>query len=99
MSAAQTTLLGAIAGCTIFLGLPLGRVRGLSERWRAFLAVLSAGILLFIFWDVVSAAAEDVEGALLAAKDGGSWGRFVLYATMLACGFVVGTLGLAACER
>jgi ZIP family zinc transporter len=99
MSASQTTLLGAIAGSTIFLGLPLGRVQTLRPRWRAFLSVLSAGILLFIFWDVVSAAADGVEGALNAAKGGGSWGRFVLYATMLASGFVAGTLGLSAVER
>src|SRR4051812_37243061 len=76
MSALQTTLLGAIAGATIFLGLPLGRVRRLPDRWRAFLSVLSAGILLFIFWDVVAASSETVEEALHTAKDGGSWGRF-----------------------
>ena len=53
MTALQTTLLGAIAGATIFLGLPLGRVERLSPRIRNFLAALSAGILLFIFWDVI----------------------------------------------
>ena len=32
MTAAQTTILGAVAGGTIFLGLPLGRVGGMSAR-------------------------------------------------------------------
>src|SRR6478609_3288276 len=32
MSSAHVAILGAIAGFTIYLGLPLGRVRGLSVR-------------------------------------------------------------------
>jgi zinc transporter, ZIP family len=99
MSAAQTTLLGAIAGATIFLGLPLGRVDHLSARVRNFLAALSAGILLFIFWDVVGASADMVETQLLAAKGGGSWGRFALYAAMGMAGLAVGALSLAWLER
>ena len=71
------TVLGAIAGATIFLGLPLGRVQHLSPRMRNFLAALSAGILLFIFWDVVGASAEMIESALLtprtAARGAASW--------------------------
>ena len=34
MSTTQTLLLGAIAGFTIFLGLPLGRVRNVDPRIR-----------------------------------------------------------------
>src|SRR6058998_3474964 len=98
MDALETTVLGAIAGGTIFLGLPLGRVQRVSQRWRAFLTVLSAGILLFIFWDVVTAAGDSVEGALTTAKEGGSWSRFALYAAMLAGGFGVGAFSLAAAE-
>jgi zinc transporter, ZIP family len=99
VSAAETTLLGAIAGMTIFLGLPLGRVQHLSPRVRNFLAALSAGILLFIFWDVVGAAAEAIEGALLDAKDGGSWSRFILFAAMGAGGLAVGALSLTWLEK
>lgn len=99
MTAAETTLLGAIAGSTIFLGLPLGRVQHLSLRTRNFLAALSAGILLFIFWDVVGAAAEMIENALLGAKDGGSWERFLVFAVMGAGGLALGALSLAWLEK
>jgi zinc transporter, ZIP family len=99
MSAWQTALLGAIAGGTIFLGLPLGRVGRLSARTRAFLATLSAGILLFIFYDVISQAAGVVSSAVVGADHGGSWARAALDTTMLAIGFAVGALGLAWVER
>jgi len=100
MSELQTVLLGALAGSTIFLGLPLGRVQRLSERTRAFLATLSAGILLFIFWDVVNAAFGDVEDAMLHAKDGtGSWAHFAALAIMLGAGFAAGVFSLASSQR
>lgn len=34
MSLSQLLLLGAIAGYTIFLGLPVARLRKVSESWR-----------------------------------------------------------------
>ena len=56
MSFAETALLGAIAGCTIFLGLPIGRFEGLTTRARVGLSMLSAGILAFLFMDVARRA-------------------------------------------
>lgn len=99
MSAMQTTLLGAIAGATIFIGLPVGRIERLSSRARAFLTVLSAGILLFIFWDVVTASTGMVEDAMSRAQAGGSWPRFWGEALLLAGGFALGAFGLAYAER
>jgi ZIP family zinc transporter len=99
MTAWETTLLGAVAGCTIFLGLPLGRVGGLSPRVRAFLSTLSAGILLFIFWDVVAGASEVIDKSMAQARDGGSFGPLFLDVAMLAAGLAVGSLGLAWIER
>src|SRR3954449_9355519 len=96
MSAAQTILLGAIAGGTIFFGLPLGRLQELSPRLRAFLSMLSAGILLFIFFDVLSEAFGTVEGSLDSVKQGsGSWLAFGCYAALLLGGFAVGGFVLA----
>ena len=92
-------MLGAIAGFTIFLGLPIGRLGGLSQRTRAFLSVLAAGILLFIFWDVLSAAHDILEEGLLTAKDGGGWSEFVARGLMMVAGFTAGSLGLATIER
>jgi ZIP family zinc transporter len=95
----QTTALGAIAGGTIFLGLPLGRVGRVSDRMRAFLSTLSAGILLFIFWDVVAGASEVVDSSLARARDGGSFGPLLTNMVMLAAGLAAGALGLAWIER
>ena len=60
----QTVLLGAIAGLTIYLGLPVGRIRGLSEKARSFLSMTSAGILIFLFFDIFHKLAEPIEATL-----------------------------------
>jgi ZIP family zinc transporter len=90
MSTAQTLLLGALAGSTIFLGLPLGRMQGVSANVKAFLAATATGVLIFLLWDVLSGAVEPVEAAL---KDGRT-GRFFWLAFVLTVGFSVGLLSL-----
>jgi len=65
VSEARTLLLGFIAGVTILLGLPLGRLRAPKPGLRQFLNALAVGILLFLFWDVLAAAWEPVDGALV----------------------------------
>ena len=72
MSTAHILLLGAVAGGTIFLGLPMGRLQGLGSPARAGLSALATGILLFLLWDVLSGAVEPIESALSARH----WGRF-----------------------
>ncbi len=67
MDFAQTALLGAIAGFTIYLGLPVGRIRNISDSARAFLTMTSTGILMFLFFDIFSNAQEPIENALTAA--------------------------------
>ncbi len=99
MSPERTAILGAIAGFTIFFGLPVGRLQGLSERMRAFLSVLAAGILLFIFWDVLDAAHGILESGLMMAKAGQGWGTFAARAAMGAAGILAGGLGLAWIEH
>ena len=56
MSTTQTLVLGAIAGLTIFLGLPIGRMQNVSPATKAFLAATATGVLIFLFWDVMSGA-------------------------------------------
>ena len=90
MSTGHILLLGAIAGCTIFIGLPVARLRNVPPRLRSMLAAIATGILLFLFWDVVTAAVEPVESALEAGHDG----RFLWLATLLTVGFGVGLLSL-----
>ena len=70
MSFSLTILLGAFAGLTIFLGLPVARLRNLSPGWMAFLNSVATGILVFLLWDVISQATEPIHAALSAAKEG-----------------------------
>ena len=90
MSTAQTLLLGAIAGFTIFVGLPMGRLNNTSPKMRAALSAVATGILVFLFWDVVSHGVEPVESHLEAHK----WAGFTGYATLLGLGFAAGLMSL-----
>src|SRR4029078_10040304 len=98
MSPEKTAALGAIAGFTIYFGLPVGRLQGLGDRTRAFLSVLAARILLFIFWGVLDAAHGILESGLMMAKDGGGWGTFAARGIMAAAGILAGGLGPARVE-
>jgi zinc transporter, ZIP family len=95
MSLAQTVLLGAIAGFTIYLGLPAGRIKGMSEKVRAFLSMSSTGILLFLFYDIFKQLSEPIE-AVLEAKD---YPQFGLLLGIFVLGFGGGLLGLLAFEQ
>ena len=96
LSAGRLWLLGAIAGSTIFLGLPLGRLRNPAPRVRAGLNAVAIGILVFLLFDVLSHANEPVERALRAAVDGSaSWWRFAGLATVFAVGVGSVWLGLS----
>lgn len=64
MPATQIAILGAVAGLTIFLGLPLGRVRAAMPRVKAFLNAFAIGILIFLLWDVLTNAWQPVAHAL-----------------------------------
>jgi ZIP family zinc transporter len=96
LSQQQILILGAIAGLTIFVGLPAGRVRGLSVSASAFLSATATGILLFLLWDVLSAGIEPVESALNAAAldHDGTWARFAALAAIFVTGFTVGLMSL-----
>src|ERR1700687_6075831 len=98
MDATRVAILGAIAGFTIFLGLPVARIRAVSARTRGFLSVVSAGILLFIFWDVLDAAHAILESSLTSAQHSGSWSAFAARLVMVLGGLAVGALGLAWLE-
>jgi ZIP family zinc transporter len=100
VSFSQTVVLGALAGFTIFLGLPFGRLQLLSSRGRVGLAMFSVGVLAFLFVDVLSHGFALVEGSVTAYKDGkGSFGHALAMAAILGAGFALGTAGLATLER
>jgi len=100
VSFAQTVALGALAGFTIYIGLPAGRLKLLSSRTRVALAMFAVGVLAFIFVDVMSSATEIVDAALdLVKHNQGSLGHLIWLVVLLAAGFAAGSAGLALIER
>jgi ZIP family zinc transporter len=99
LSFTDTVVLGALAGLTIFLGLPFARLDLLGTRSRIALAMFAVGVLAFLFVDVMEHAFSIVEGAVEGFKDGDhGFGRAVGLALLLGAGFAAGTAGLAALE-
>jgi ZIP family zinc transporter len=90
VSTAETLALGAVAGLTIYVGLPLGRYGGNSARIRAALGAVATGVLVFLFWDVVSHGVAPVETHLQRHD----YGPFAGYAALLALGFTAGMMSL-----
>jgi zinc transporter, ZIP family len=100
LSFAQTVALGALAGLTIYLGLPIGRLQLLSGRSRVALAMFSVGVLAFIFVDVLSSAISMVNAALYGVKHHhGSLAHLIWLVALLGAGFAAGSAGLAVLER
>src|SRR3954469_23601394 len=100
MSLAETLLLGALAGGTIFLGLPFGRLPLVGPRTRVALAMFSVGVLAFLFVDVLEHGFGIVEHAVEAAKENdGSGARAIVLALLLGSGFAAGLAGVAMVER
>ncbi len=100
MSFAQTIALGALAGLTIFLGLPVGRMQLLGSRTRVALAMFAVGILAFIFVDVLSNGLSIVDNALDGVKNHHqSLGYLIWLVVLLVGGFTLGSAGLAMLER
>jgi len=100
LSFAQTIVLGALAGFTIFLGLPVGRLQLLGSKARVALAMFAVGVLAFIFVDVISNGLTIVDTALHAYKDNRQSLSYVVWLVfLLAVGFAAGSAGLAVIER
>ena len=96
MSFVQTIFLGAIAGFTIYLGLPLGRIKQISAGTRTFLSMTSAGILLFILYDVLSNLSEPIKSAI---TDNKNYTQFFLLLGIFVLGFGIGLLGLITFDQ
>jgi ZIP family zinc transporter len=95
VSSSQIALLGAVAGLTIFLGLPLGRLRAPAPKLKALLNSFATGILLFLLWDVLDHAWLPIDAALTDHRIGAALGNGL---TMAAC-IGVGLLGLVYFDR
>jgi len=95
MSTTQTLLLGAVAGFTIFLGLPLGRVQNVNPRVRAALAGFATGILLFLLWDVLGHGV----GPVGEAAEEHAWGELAVRAPLALAGLTAGLMSLVYYDR
>ncbi len=91
----QLLLLGAIAGFTIFLGLPLALLQNISARKKGFLNAFAIGILVFLIIDVFSHAWESAEEAASDALAGkASFGDAIIALFAMFGGLGIGLLGL-----
>jgi ZIP family zinc transporter len=97
---AQLLLLGAIAGLTIFLGLPMALLPNVSRMKKGFFNALAMGILVFLITDVLSAAWQPTKLAAVAGYTGkGPVTYAVIDLLALFGGLGLGLLGLALYEQ
>ncbi|MDX6197763.1 MAG: zinc transporter, family [Actinomycetota bacterium] len=100
MGTGRTLLLGGIAGATILLGMPMGRMRTPAPRLRQLLNAVAIGILLFLLWDVLAGAFEPIDEALRSYHQGnGGLGEAVGYAALFFAGLTIGLMALVYYER
>lgn len=95
MSTGIIILLGAFAGLTIYLGLPLAFLRQIPGRLKVFLNMLATGVLIFLLFDVVSKASDPINAALEQVRTQHTGvGMFSLDVLLLICGVGLGSVGL-----
>jgi zinc transporter, ZIP family len=98
MSPLTAAAIGGVAGFSIFLGLPVARIRGLSIGIQGFLNALALGVLIFLLWDILSHASSPVEASLAAVRRGqpAAFGQLLL---IFGGGIGVGLLALTYFNR
>ncbi len=94
MSFGMTALLGAFAGFTIFLGLPIARARRLKPATVNILNAFAIGILVYLVIEIAMNAIIPVNRALTA------WHTGAVFPVALVCalagGLILGLVGLGA---
>ncbi|MFH1094758.1 MAG: ZIP family metal transporter [Candidatus Micrarchaeota archaeon] len=100
MQLADLLVLGAVAGFTIYIGLPVARMKWASGQIKGLLNAAAAGILLFLLVDVMGDAFETVGQKALASLAGASpVATGLAYAGLLVGGVSAGLLGLVWFEK
>ncbi len=100
MDLGETLFLGFIAGVTIVLGMPIGRLRKPVPSLRLMLNAIAIGILLFLVWDVLTHAWEPIDVALGAVHDhSGGLGPVFGYGSLFILGLGIGLLGLVGYDK
>lgn len=93
-------LLGAFAGLTIYLGLPIAFLKQTPQSLKVFLNMLATGVLLFLLFDVLSKASDPINAALdqIRTQHTGT-GLFALNLFLLVFGIGLGSVGLVYFNR
>jgi len=89
-----TVLLGAIAGFTIFLGLPIARMRNISPRTIGALNALAIGILVFLVVEIAGNATTPLMRALESWHAGAPFHQAALLSIAYVGGLFAGLVGL-----
>jgi zinc transporter, ZIP family len=93
-------LLGAFAGLTIYVGLPLAFLKHLPQSLKVFLTMLATGVLVFLLFDVVSKASAPINAALEEVRTQHTGvGTFTLDVLLLILGIALGSVGLVYFQR
>lgn len=92
---ALTVLLGAIAGLTIFLGLPIARARRVSAHTVALLNALAIGILLYLVIEIAHNAIAPTAAGVTAWHAGTASFPIATTAVFVA-GLLIGLVGLGS---
>lgn len=98
MSFTHLLALGAIAGFTIFLGLPVAALTT-RPRMQALLNSLSVGVLIFLLIEIASKSLEMVEETAKSDLSGDGLSESLILGAILAAGFSSGLLGLTLFEE
>lgn len=95
MTDPQIVGLGAIAGGTIFLGLPVARIKNPPRTLQGFLNAVAVGILFFLLYDVLSHASDPITRAIHRGGAGTFWADLIA----LLAGLTIGLLALVMFEQ
>jgi ZIP family zinc transporter len=95
LSFGATVLLGAIAGFTIFLGLPIARARRLTPQAIALLNALAIGILLYLVVEIAQNAIAPISRGL-SAWHAGAAGFPIATIAVFVIGLMIGLVGLGS---
>lgn len=93
-------ILGLLAGGTIFLGLPVARLRNVTTKTKAFLNAIATGILIFLLVEITGHLLEEIEELIEeAVEHGTALTEAFGFGAIFATGFAIGLLGLVYFER
>jgi len=93
-------LLGAFAGLTIYLGLPLAFLKNSPQSLKVFLNMLATGVLVFLLYDVISKASDPITTALDQVRTQHTGlALFSLDVALFILGVGLGSVGLVYFNR